>query len=94
MSSEKRVFMELGDGSEFESSKSKEQEPKKELQKEAQDNIKDGVMDAATDKLLEGVEMMEIAGGMVNITMPLAMFNILSMFFKKLENELDIGAER
>ncbi len=85
--------MELGGGSEFESLKSKEQEPKKELKEQVQEEAKDFAADEVIDKLLDGVEVLEISGGMATIAMPLQMLKMLSMFGELL-NKKEKGISR
>lgn len=90
MLGDKRIFMELGNGAEFESLKSNDQkEPKKELKEQAQDYA----VDEAIDKLLDGVEVLEISGGMATIAMPLQMLKMLSMF-GELFNKNEKGISR
>lgn len=74
--------MELGGGAEFESFKSEEQQEPKELKEQAQDYA----VDEALDKLLDGVEILEITGGVATIAMPLSMLKMLSMFGELLKN--------
>ena len=93
MLGDKRIFMELGDGKDFESLKSKEREPKKELQKEVQEEAQDFAFDEVIDKLLDGVEVLEISGGMAIVAMPLSMLKMLSMFGELL-NKKEKGIER
>lgn len=94
MFGDKRIFMELGDGSEFESLKSEEQkEPKKELKEQVQEEAQDFVLDEAIEKLMDGVEVLEISGGMATIAMPLSMLKMLSKFAELL-NMNEKGIER
>lgn len=88
MLGDKRIFMELGDGADFESSKSTE--PKKEIQEQVQDFA----LDETLEKLLGGVELLDVTGGIATIAMPLQMLKMLSMFgelFKNHENEKGIS---
>lgn len=87
MFGDKRIFMELGDGADFESLKSKEQkEPKKELKEQIEEEVQDYALDETLDKLMDGVEILEISGGMATIAMPLQMLKMLSMFGELLKN--------
>ena len=87
MSGQKRIYMELGDGSEFESNqKTKAQE----LKSEAKQEIEDTAIDKAIDKLIEGVEVLDISGGMATIAMPVEMLKVLKIFSKLLINEQEI----
>lgn len=87
MLGDKRIFMELGDGADFESLKSKEQkEPKKELKEQVQEEAQDFAIDEALDKLMDGIELLEISGGMATIAMPLQMLKMLSMLGELLKN--------
>lgn len=86
MFGDKRIFMELGDGADFESLKSKEQEPKKEIKEQVQEEAQDFAIDEALDKLMDGIELLEISGGMATIAMPLQMLKMLSMLGELLKN--------
>lgn len=93
MFGDKRIFMEVGNGEDFESNKSQEQKPKKELQKEVQEEAQDFAIDEALDKLMDGVEVLDISGGMATIAMPLQMLKMLSMFGELL-NKKEKGISR
>lgn len=86
----KTFYMQLGDGSEFESQKSKTQE----LVKNAKAEIKDFTIDEMLEQLIGGVEVLDISGGVATIAMPLEMLKVLKMFSKLLENENERGISR
>jgi hypothetical protein len=90
MLGDKRIFMELGDGKDFESLKSKEQ---KELKEQVQEEAQDFALDEAIDKLLGGVDVLEISGGMAIVAIPLQMLKMLSKFGELL-NKREKGIER
>lgn len=64
----KNIYMQLGDGSEFES-----------LKKTAT-AAKDFAMDEAFESLFSKIEILDISGGMVNVAMPLQVLKLLSKF--------------
>ena len=87
---DKKIYMQLGDD--------RTQEHEKSLTDKgfefAKDQLEDTVLDSATEHFLNGVELVQLGGNMVSITMPLAMLNLLSMFFKKIENEMNMEVGR
>lgn len=83
--------MEVGDGADFESNKT--QEPKKELKDQVKEEAQDYAVDEAIEKLMDGVEVLEISGGMATIAIPLQMLKMLSKF-GELFNKNEKGIER
>ncbi|MDD3856371.1 hypothetical protein [Sulfurimonas sp.] len=79
----KNIYMELGDGSEFESLK-KTETAAKDFAKE---EIKDFALDEAFESLFSKIEILDISGGMVNITMPLQVLKLLSKFSELLNQQ-------
>jgi hypothetical protein len=86
--SEKRIFMELGDGTEFESNqKTKAQE----IKKEAGEQIQDFALDEALEKLFGKIEILDVSGGMATIAMPIQALKFLTKFSELLNvNETEI----
>ena len=87
-SQDKRVFMELGDGSEFESLK-KTATAAKDF---AKDEIKDFALNEALERLFSKIEIIDINGGMATIAMPLQVLKMLTKFAELLNQEQ--GMER
>ena len=88
---EKKIYMQFGD-KEQEHERSIAQKGFEFAKDEGKDFMKDEALETATDSLTEGVEMVEIldiSGGMVSLTMPLAMVTMLSKLFKNLELDLE-----
>ena len=79
MSQDKRVFMELGDGSEFES-----------LKKTAT-AAKDFALDEALESLFSKIEILDINQGMATIAMPLQVLKLLTKFSELLNQEQGIS---
>jgi hypothetical protein len=88
MSGEKRIFMELGDGSDFLSNqKTKAQE----IKKEAGEQIQDFALDEALEKLFGKIEILDVSGGMATIAMPIQVLKFLTKFSELLNvNETEI----
>ena len=84
----KRIFMQLGDGT------NEHQETKEEPKKEIQEQVQDFTLDETLNKLLGGVELLDVSGGIATIAMPLQMLKMLSMFGKMFEKEIDGGISR
>ncbi|OHD99631.1 MAG: hypothetical protein A2W82_05435 [Sulfurimonas sp. RIFCSPLOWO2_12_36_12] len=94
---DKKIYMQLGDGSDFESvlkqnSNQTEPEPpifEKKMVERGFAEFKDIGFDSIKDSLFDGIEVVQLGGGMVSITMPLAVIEFLSKFVNKfgLENE-------
>lgn len=83
----KNIYMELGDGSEFESLKKTAT-----VAVFAKEEIKDFALDEAFESLFSKIEILDISGGMVNITMPLQVLKLLSKFSELLnQQEMEIG---
>lgn len=74
--------MELGDEEDFESNKSQKKEIRKEIE------------DTAIDKLIDGVEVLHISGGMATIAVPLELLKIFKMFSKLLDITQEQGMTR
>ena len=84
---EKRIYMELGDGSEFESLKKTAQT----VQKEAGEQIQEFALDEALEKLFGKIEILDVSGGMATIAMPLQALKFLTKFSELLNvNEVEI----
>ena len=85
----KRVFMQLGDGSEFESLK-KTATAAKDF---AEDEIKDFALDEALESLFSKIEILDINQGMATIAMPLQVLKLLTKF-SELLNQQEMGISR
>lgn len=79
---DKKIYMQLGDGTDFESSKFKD----KKMAERGLAELKNMGFDEFKDSLLDGIEVIQLGGGMVSVTMPLAIIEFLSKFVNKLEN--------
>lgn len=88
ISQDKRVYMELGDGSEFESLK-KTATAAKDF---AKDEIKDFVLDEALERLFSKIEILDINQGMATIAIPLQVLKMLTKFSELLSQKQ--GMER
>lgn len=90
MSDNKKVYMQLGDDNtqehEYNTASKGTEFAKDEIKEELAGNAIEGI----TEKLLEGVEMLQVGSGMVSVAMPLVLFNAMAAMFKQLENEIQI----
>lgn len=84
--SEKKIYMEFGDGSEFESLK-KTATAAKDF---AKDEIKDFALDEALESLFSKIEIIGINGGMATIAMPLQVLKMLTKFTELLNQEQEM----
>jgi len=63
------------------------------VNKDIKGEVKEELLESSLQPLFNGMEIMQV-GDMVNITMPLSLYKIFSMFFKKLNLQMDKGVER
>ena len=62
----------------------------KDIKKEATGEL----IESSLEPLFDGIQVLEITGGLAHITMPLSVLKILNLFLKKLDLQMDKGVER
>ncbi len=68
----------------LDSSQDSQQEKTRKINKDIKNEMSEQIFDELTD-----VSILNLAGGMATITMPIEAVKLLSLIFKKLENKLE-----
>ena len=64
------------------------------VNKDINQEAKGELIESSLEPLFDGIEILEISGGVAHITMPLSVLKILNLFLKKLDLKMDKGVER
>jgi transcription antitermination factor NusG len=59
------------------------------VNKNIKQEAKSELIESSLEPLFEGIQILEISGGVAHITMPLSLLKILNLFFKKLDLQMD-----
>lgn len=88
---DKTIYMQMGDDTTHEQEQGKVSKGLDFMKHEAKEELAEAALEKMSSKLLDGVEMVQIGGGMATVTIPLALVNIMSSLFKQLENDIEKG---